>query len=1001
MRLHRLEVTAFGPFADEVAVDFDALSDAGLFLLTGATGAGKTSVLDAVCFALYGEVPGDRQTAKRLRSDQAAVGVRPQVSLETTLSGRRFRIVRSPAWERPKKRGTGVTTEQASVRLSELRDGTWHQLANRLDETGHLMTHLVGMNLSQFCQVAMLPQGRFQAFLRARSEERHRLLQQLFRTSRFEDVERWLRDHRRDLRQRSGRHHEVVADLVSRVSESADTRLPDAWDPHDLTAVADGELQHWSGLQRDRATARAAATADAVRRAADAESRSRAALEQGRRLVELQQTHAAALASHERLLGEAPEQQARQAALSSARRATAVQPLHELAVRCGRRSAVGREEVLRRTAAAAAALRADTVSLDADELAAAGRGCVEAAAHARALLPREDALAALRATVRVSEQRVAELETRTADTAELLRDLPGELQRLRTGHAEAEQARLSLPRAREQVETLRRRRRAGADVVALTAELTSARELHTAAIDELHARKEAWLHLQQERINGMAAELAGALAVGDDCPVCGSADHPRLARSRFDAPDAVAEKAARRLVDDAEAARLAHDERVRELVTRVAVAEEQAAGVLDPDRELPAAEAEVARLSAAAGDVAAMAEAVTGVEAELARLGRTREGVLLELAQARTTLEAQRAEAAAIADELGAALGGTGCGSLAELVARHDAAAAACEAAVSAGRDLDRARAEEEDAIQRVEHAAREAGFDDLRSALAAALGHDEVADLDQRIRDHEKAVATAEGVLADPGLRAAAAVQAPDVASLEDDHALRDEALGAARDGAALAQASAQRLAGLVADLASALEAWGPLRADLELATRLAALTDGTSPDNRLQMRLSGYVLAWRLAQVVAAANERLARMSDQRYSLEHTGRKGAGETRGGLSLLVRDDWSGETRDPATLSGGETFVVSLALALGLADVIANEVGGADLDTLFVDEGFGSLDADTLDDVMDTLDSLRDGGRVVGVVSHVAEMRDRIPVQLRVSKSRHGSAVALAPTFAG
>ncbi len=159
--------------------------------------------------------------------------------------------------------------------------------------------------------------------------------------------------------------------------------------------------------------------------------------------------------------------------------------------------------------------------------------------------------------------------------------------------------------------------------------------------------------------------------------------------------------------------------------------------------------------------------------------------------------------------------------------------------------------------------------------------------------------------------------------------------------------------------------------------------------------MRLSAYVLAYRLSQVVAAANERLAGMSDQRYSLEHTGQRGAGETRGGLSLLVRDDWSGETRDPATLSGGETFVVSLALALGLADVIAHEAGGADLDTLFVDEGFGSLDADTLDDVMDTLDSLRDGGRVVGVVSHVAEMRDRIPTQLVVTKSRTGSTLAV------
>ena len=126
MRLHHLQVEAFGPFAQRVTVDFDALSAAGLFLLTGATGAGKTSILDAVCFALYGEVPGDRQSAKRLRADQAADGDVPRVTLELTLAGRRFRIVRSPAWQRPKKRGLGTTTEQASVKLCERRDGAWH-----------------------------------------------------------------------------------------------------------------------------------------------------------------------------------------------------------------------------------------------------------------------------------------------------------------------------------------------------------------------------------------------------------------------------------------------------------------------------------------------------------------------------------------------------------------------------------------------------------------------------------------------------------------------------------------------------------------------------------------------------------------------------------------------------------------------------------------------------------------------------------------------------------
>ncbi|MCW2791505.1 MAG: putative exonuclease, partial [Nocardioides sp.] len=219
--------------------------------------------------------------------------------------------------------------------------------------------------------------------------------------------------------------------------------------------------------------------------------------------------------------------------------------------------------------------------------------------------------------------------------------------------------------------------------------------------------------------------------------------------------------------------------------------------------------------------------------------------------------------------------------------------------------------------------------------------------------------------------------------------------ALGDARSRAGVWATRVERLTTLTDELGEALDDWAPLREALELTTHLATFVDGKAPDHRLQMRLSAYVLAYRLTQVVAAANERLARMSDQRYSLEHTGRRGAGETRGGLSLLVRDDWSGESRDPATLSGGETFVVSLALALGLADVITQEAGGADLDTLFVDEGFGSLDADTLDDVMDTLDSLRDGGRVVGVVSHVAEMRDRIPTRLQVTKSRTGSTLAL------
>jgi DNA repair protein SbcC/Rad50 len=268
------------------------------------------------------------------------------------------------------------------------------------------------------------------------------------------------------------------------------------------------------------------------------------------------------------------------------------------------------------------------------------------------------------------------------------------------------------------------------------------------------------------------------------------------------------------------------------------------------------------------------------------------------------------------------------------------------------------------------------------------ALGH-----LEKEIQAHQQAVAGVESTLADSALRDQANLPPPDVPALETGHKRAVDELAAATTAADVTRTRAERLTGLGLQLRHALEVWSPLRAELDLVTRLAAFVDGSSPDNRLRIRLSGYVLAARLAQVVEAANVRLSRMTDRRYALEHTGGRGAGENRGGLSLLVRDAWSGEARDPATLSGGETFVASLALALGLADVIAHEVGGADLDTLFVDEGFGSLDAETLDDVMDTLDALREGGRVVGVVSHVAHLRERIPTQLHVEKRRHGSSV--------
>ncbi|NUS16897.1 MAG: SMC family ATPase, partial [Streptomyces sp.] len=194
-----------------------------------------------------------------------------------------------------------------------------------------------------------------------------------------------------------------------------------------------------------------------------------------------------------------------------------------------------------------------------------------------------------------------------------------------------------------------------------------------------------------------------------------------------------------------------------------------------------------------------------------------------------------------------------------------------------------------------------------------------------------------------------------------------------------------------LGAEAAALVRGLAPARAAYERLARLSDLVSATSAENRYRMELETYVLAARLEQVAAAAGLRLQRMSGGRYTLVHSDARGGGRAKSGLGLVVVDAWTGTERDTSTLSGGETFYASLALALGLADVVTDEAGGMRLDTLFIDEGFGSLDEQALDEVLDVLDGLRERDRAVGIVSHVGDLRDRIPARLRVSKGRNGS----------
>jgi len=1001
MRLHHLEVTAFGPFADTVSVDFDALSDAGLFLLTGATGAGKTSVLDAVCFALYGDVPGDRGAAKRLRSDQADPTVAPRVALEATLSGRRFRIARSPAWERPKRRGSGLTTQQASVTIAERLDAEWRTLSTRLDETGHLVTALVGMNLDQFCQVAMLPQGRFQAFLRARSEDRHRLLQQLFRTGRFEAMERWLRDHRLALRRTSQEHQELVAGLVNRTSEAAGVAAGD-WEPGDLDEAATGGLVGpWADDLRAVASADAARARAELAGAEAAAEVSAAGLVDGRRVAERQVRWSAALAERARLDADEESQRSAAECLDAAARAARVLPLAALADRAVR-AADDHVAVV-----AAAVADAAAVGVTPDRLAAARGEAQRSAAAAQALVPRERALVGLRANLETYAAHLARLDDEASRNDRDLSRLPDRLAVCRRELSTVTGASAALPPAEAALARLHDRHGAAAQVVSLAPRLVEARQDLEGAADDVRRLKEAWLDVREQRLDGMAAEIAIGLVVGGSCPVCGSADHPQPARAAQGAPDADLERAARRRVDDAEATVLLHDGLVRDLTTRIALAEQLAGDETHLRSDLLAeAEQDVTTLRGLAAAAPQWEAELRRLEAQTTDLQQRREAARLERAGVAAAAAAKGAEVAAITAELQTALWGADDPDLTTRSRRLTARAAVCEAALMAGAEAGAATAEADRTRTALLVALTEAGFGEIREAREAALTAPETERLTGALRRHDDARAATRRVLDDRDLAGDADRPVPDLEVLAAADARARAAVAATTAEAHAAVARDTRIARLHRELTEALTAWAPVRDELSLATALAGMVDGRSPDNRLQMRLSAYVLSYRLSQVVESANDRLARMSDRRYSLAHTGRRGTGENRGGLSLLVRDDWSGETRDPATLSGGETFVVSLALALGLADVITDEsdsaaTGDSRLATLFVDEGFGSLDADTLDDVMDTLDSLREGGRVVGVVSHVAEMRDRIPTQLEVTKSRRGSRLRTATGVLG
>ncbi|MFP5314647.1 MAG: AAA family ATPase [Actinomycetes bacterium] len=1087
MRIHRLEIQAFGPFAERQHIDFDALAEQGLFLLNGPTGAGKSSVLDAICYALYGSVPGARQNARRLRSDHAPVGLAPEVVCEFSAGSRRLEVTRNPSWNRPSRRGSGTTTEQAKTMLRERVAGEWVTRSTRNDEAGAELQALLGMNREQFTRVVMLPQGEFAAFLRSDAAARGELLQRLFATDRFSAVEQMLAERAAHASTRAQEVESELEDLLSRAVEEVErhglsddplsggplsenplsagplrssdehaseagptgnTEKPCSTDrpgPGDQPGSTDRPTSTDQSAPTDRSgstgqsgdargtgdgSAPGGAEADPASALAALQDRLTNAVVAGRnRARELTAVRDNAAKRRSRLETErrdrlafrrlAAEVAENQIALAEAgalrellenhRRAQILQgPLQtrdEAADQA--RSTRDKMHSLNGQLQADPAARQeipDLLTLDVevsgDAFDSAHEALRERLAEARAALPTEQDLVRLedriRITVQRSEEKTAELDrysTRQQRLEEELSDLSARIETTEAAGARAAELASACAETAAQLDLLAQADRAERSLRELDERQDSQRALFLAA-------KEDWLQKLQLRLEQTAAELAARLSPGEPCPVCGSQEHP-----------APATAGTQGLVtrEDEESARAHQDEAERSFRDTTAVRDAaalQAAGLRARSGDTPAGtvRAALASLEEERGE----AEAAVRASAELLARKATAEAALASVREQQA--EAVRSEAefssllSALEEQHTALLArlesvrgryATVAEKVAQLEGTAQRVGAVC-AALSAWQQA-AARLEKAEHALTLQLAATEfASPDTVRQAL---LDESRVEAMEQRIREAEHAAHRIERDLERPENVAAAASEKNGEPIPEEDEiaaaaraeeSVRVQLERAVLEVGLLEQSVVQM--GSYADRVAALdERLVPLRQAYRLARSVADTVRGNG-ENLYRMSLATYVLAARLEQVAEAATERLQHMSDGRYSLVHSDSR-SGNRKSGLGLNVIDSWTGMRRDTATLSGGESFMASLALALGLADVVQQESGGLDIETLFVDEGFGSLDEQSLEQVMDALENLRDGGRVVGLVSHVAELKQRIPAQLHVSKGRTGSSV--------
>lgn len=1010
MKIRWLRITGIGPFAGTHTVDFSAFEDSGLFLLDGPTGAGKSTLIDAITFALYGDVARTKDASKdRLRSNHISDSDPSEADLVFEVATGIYRVTRTPAYTPAGKKSqrNSKSTLTRVVEDPDAPDGwrTVEPIASGPRDVGYEIPRIVGLDKDQFLQTIVLPQGKFSQFLNATSDAREQILRDIFDTQIYVDFTKALVDaaasSKRGIEERrvaAVSAFERVRALDDALSEDAHTDAPgseeraaEAEEADQLDAGAEdaSAVRRWAQDACDRAreahaqTLRVAEVATATAREA---SRT---LSEGRALAEAQAEHTRVSAKLAELTAAEEAVASDRERASQARRALAVAPFDAAITEASARLESAGDQVAALSPALGDEACAQPAALMPEDVSALGERAQaqrDEASRTRGSL--EEALAVerslpdLRAQIESLRSRREQALARIASIEAEREALPGRIEQatesLRLMRADAD----TLPEAASALRAINERLDASMQADLLRSALLGASDELREATATAKLANAAAADGHDLWIAQSASALARELEEDTPCPVCGSTEHPspapvahgEITREQVAELDQARDRAENAL-RDAQA-------RHQDLVRRIAQLNE-VAGAPTPTLETERDRAAdiVATLEALGPQIA---EIEAALEQERVRLG----GLTDSLASAREAAASLASTLQERESALSAALARVDAeradfASLGERAAALDERAHRAALLARACADWDSARAAHVKARHSLAEALEEQGLEaDSWHSLLLPLA--QVEALEARAAAHDKELFAVREALASERLTRAAAAPAPDLEALtETARKAEEDAAGAARASGILEQHCAQ-LDAARASLEQALDALERAREQAGPIRRLADIAMASGPENLASTPLSAWVLIARLEEVLAAANPRLAAISSGRYELASVPDDGTASRKSGLGLAIIDHDTDAMRSPRTLSGGETFYTSLALALGLADVVSAEAGGVELRTMFIDEGFGSLDSHTLSLVMAQLQALRSAGRTVGVISHVEEMATQIADQIQV-----------------